>query len=105
MTSAQVTVIAYLTIPPGTEQGVLDRFGEVVAKTRAEPGCINYDFHQHPAEPFRFVFYENYGDQAAFDAHLTQPYIRTWAEYIDVQGGRFDVEAWTMLSQPSRNNI
>jgi quinol monooxygenase YgiN len=101
MTPEQVTVIAYLTVPPGAEQGVLDRFGALVAATRAETGCINYDFHQHPAEPHRFIFYENYVDQAAFEDHVAQSHTQAWIEYIHTHGGHFDVESWTMLSQPA----
>ncbi|MDP9314056.1 MAG: antibiotic biosynthesis monooxygenase [Chloroflexota bacterium] len=103
MRTGQVSVIAYLTVQPGTEQGVLSRFAELVANTRIEPGCINYDFHQHPTEAHRFVFYENYVDQRAFEDHIARPHTRTWVDYIHAHGGRFDVESWTMLSQPTSN--
>ncbi|GAC1385419.1 MAG: hypothetical protein NVSMB42_04760 [Herpetosiphon sp.] len=99
MPTKEVTVIAYLTVQPGTEQGFLDRFGAIVAQTRAEPGCINYDFHQHVTDSHRFVFYENYVDQVAFDAHLNQPYIRTWVQYVADNTGHFDVDHWSMLSE------
>lgn len=99
MTTRPITVIAYLTVQPGLEQGFLDQFGPLVAKTRAEPGCLSYDFHQHTTEPHRFVFYENYVDQAAFDFHLNQPYTQTWIKYAAVHDAHFDVEFWTMLSQ------
>ncbi len=99
MAAKQVTVIAYLTVQPGTEQGFLDRFPAIVEKTRTEPGCVNYDFHRSVTEPHRFVFYENYVDQAAFDSHLSQPYIEEWVEYTRVNGGRFDAEHWSMLTE------
>lgn len=98
MAGTQVTVIAYLTVPAGEEQGFLDRFPAIVQKTREEPGCINYDFHRSMTEPHRFVFYENYVDPAAFEAHLRQPYIEEWVEYTRINGGRFDVEQWSMLT-------
>ena len=99
MSGKQVTVIAYLTVQPGTEQLFLDRFPAIVAQTRREAGCINYDFHRATTEPHRFVFYENYVDQEAFDAHLRQPYIEEWVAFTGANGGRFDVEHWSMLSE------
>lgn len=100
MTTKQLTVVAHLFVKPGTEQGFLERFGDLVAQSRAEPGCINYDFHQHPTEPHRFIFYENYVDQAAFDLHLTQPHTQRWVDYANAHDAHFDIEFWTMLSQP-----
>jgi len=102
MPATQITVIAYLTVQPGTEQGFLDRFAAIVAQTRAEPGCINYDFHRSATTPHCFVFYENYVDQAAFDRHLTQPYIVAWVEYAQLHGATFTVEYWQMISTPAR---
>lgn len=99
MTTTQVTVIAYLTVQPGTEQSFLDRFGALVAQTRAEHGCLDYDFCQHATDPHRFVFYETYVDQAAFDFHLSQPYTQAWIEHARVQNARFDVDTWIMLNQ------
>lgn len=99
MTTGHVSVIAYLTVEPGTELGVLVQYADLVTKTRAEPGCINYDFHQHPTESHRFVFYENYVDQRAFEEHIAQPHTRVWVDYTHTHGGRFDVASWSMLSQ------
>ena len=38
-------------------------------KTRQEPGCRQYVFHQCVEEPNRFLIYEVYDDQAALEAH------------------------------------
>ena len=99
MNEKQVTVIAYFTVQPGSEHLFLDRLPAIVRQTRAEPGCINYDFHQNMVEQHRFVFYENYVDQAAFDTHLHSPYIEEWVQYVRLNGGRFDVEHWSMLTE------
>ncbi len=105
MPTKQVTVIAYLTVQPGTEQGFLDQFGSIVTQTRAEPGCINYDFHQHMTDPYRFVFYENYLDQAAYETHRQEPYIQAWVEYARVNNAHFDVDQWSMLSSQASHGV
>jgi quinol monooxygenase YgiN len=102
VTDRHVTVTAVLTVPPGTEERFLAWIPRIVAATRAEPGCRNYDFHRSLREPHRFVFYENYVDQAAFDAHLQQPYIQEWVAFVEEQGGRFDVEHWRLWTPPPR---
>lgn len=47
-----------------------------VAPTRAEAGCVEYQFHECNEEPNTFMFYENWVSQEAFDLHLGMPYIR-----------------------------
>jgi quinol monooxygenase YgiN len=102
MTTRQLTITGFMTIQPGTEQILLPQIDALVAKTRAERGCINYDFHQHNADPYRFVFYENFVDQAAFDDHFAQPHTKEWIALAEAHGARFDIQRWTMLSQPAR---
>lgn len=97
MASQQVTVVAYLTVRPGTEEVFLDNFAGVVAQTRAEPGCISYTFHQHATDSHRFVFVENFVDQAAFDSHVKQPHTVNWVTQAEALGARFDVEFWHVL--------
>ena len=36
---------------------------------RTEPGCLIYRLHQSIQNPDLFMFYEQYKDDAAFDAH------------------------------------
>ncbi|MBL4589958.1 MAG: antibiotic biosynthesis monooxygenase [Alphaproteobacteria bacterium] len=42
---------------------------ELMAKVRQEPGNHAYIGHQSPEDPTRFVFYEQYDDEAALIAH------------------------------------
>ena len=102
MTTEQITVTGFMTIQPGTEQILLKEIDALVAKTRAEPGCISYDFYQHKTDSHRFVFFENFADQAAFDDHFTQPYTKEWIALAESHGARFDIQFWKMLSQPER---
>ena len=46
-----------------------------VAPTRAEDGCVSYDFHCDKKDPNVFVFYENFVDRNALEAHLKKPYL------------------------------
>ncbi|EPE96091.1 Antibiotic biosynthesis monooxygenase [Rhizobium grahamii CCGE 502] len=54
-----------------------------VVPTRAEPGCINYDFHVDADDQCVFVFYENWISQAALDAHMEMPHLRPLIAQLD----------------------
>lgn len=54
-----------------------------VAPTRAEVGCVSYDFHGDAADRNVFVFYENFVDRTALEAHLAMPYLQPLFGRID----------------------
>lgn len=49
---------------------------KLVELTTKEPGCIQYVLHQEVDNPQMFRFYEQFKDQAAFEYHGNQPYIK-----------------------------
>ena len=53
----------------GEEQRVLDVVRELAAETRKEPGCEAYVPCVDPEDPRSLLFYEQYADKAAFEAH------------------------------------
>ncbi|MBE9007924.1 antibiotic biosynthesis monooxygenase [Fortiea sp. LEGE XX443] len=76
MSRQQVTVTARLKVKPGLEDIFKQEFEHVIALTRAEDGCINYDLHQSIEDPSSFLLHENWASQAILDLHMQQPYIR-----------------------------
>ncbi len=53
----------------GEEQRVLEVVRELAAETRKEPGCEAYVPCVDPEDPRSLIFYEQYVDKAAFEAH------------------------------------
>ena len=51
MAQEKVTVVATLKAKAGKEAAVRAAIEAVIAPTRAEPGCINYDLHQSSEDP------------------------------------------------------
>ncbi|MCG3161767.1 MAG: putative monooxygenase [Acidobacteria bacterium] len=80
MDNEQVTVIAYIEIKPGTEDAFKAELEKVIAATRAEAACINYDFHQSADQPTRFVAYENWTSRAGLDQHAKSAHIQTFRQ-------------------------
>ncbi|HEV7250371.1 MAG TPA: putative quinol monooxygenase [Shinella sp.] len=78
-----VTVIGTVTARPQTREDLRRLLADQVAPARAEPGCINYDFHVDAADPCVFVFYENWKSQADLDAHMQMPHLKPLLSQID----------------------
>ena len=95
------TIIGTVTARPETRDELHKLLIAQVAPTRAESGCINYDYHVDAADPCAFVFYENWINKAALDAHLAMPHLQP----LFSQLGRLlalpvDIRPLTMLSTP-----
>ena len=94
------TIIGTVTARPDTRDELATLLQSQVAPTRAEPGCINYDFHSDAADPCVFVFYENWTDRAALDAHLAMPHLVPLFSQLDrLLACPVDIRPLTMLSE------
>ncbi len=71
-----VTVIATFEARPGKETELRNALIGLVAPTRQEAGCLNYDLHILPEQPAKFLFHENWTTKAALDTHLQTPHIQ-----------------------------
>ena len=73
MTDNRKILIAELMARDGCEPQVRSILAEYAADVRAEPGNQVFDCYQTQEEPRRFVVYEIYDNEAAFQAHLSAP--------------------------------
>ena len=64
-----MSLVAKLTVQEGKEQDFIDAMKDVVPAVREEPGNNAYIMNRSKEHSRTFVFYEEYTDQAAFDAH------------------------------------
>jgi quinol monooxygenase YgiN len=64
-----LTFIAKLTVKAGQEAEFERIMRAAVPKVREEPGNHTYIMHRSTENPQVFMFYEEYSDQAALDAH------------------------------------
>jgi quinol monooxygenase YgiN len=70
-----VTVIATFQAKPGKEAELKKALMALVAPTHKEDGCINYDLHELPENPAKFLFHENWTSKPHLDAHLKNKHI------------------------------
>ena len=77
------TIIGTVVAKPEKREELMRILAAQVAPTRAEAGCINYDFHCDKADPNTFVFYENFVSKEALDEHLTKAHLKPLMDRLD----------------------
>ncbi len=73
MNAKSLTVVAQIKAKPGKESQVRQELLSLVAPSRKDAGCLNYDLHQAVDNPTLFLFHENWTSKAHLDAHLQKP--------------------------------
>lgn len=53
-----------------------------VRRSRLEPGCISHGVQQDAENPSRLVFFEEWADRAALEAHFAVPSSRAFVKAI-----------------------
>jgi quinol monooxygenase YgiN len=54
----------------GKEGRLAEVIGELLEPSRAEPGNLFYQPHRSPDDPRLFFLYEQYADEAGYEAHM-----------------------------------
>jgi len=83
MSATPLTVIATFQARSGKEAELKKALTGLVAPTRKETGCLNYDLHQSADDSAKFLFHENWTSQAHLDAHLQTPHIKALLPRVD----------------------
>jgi quinol monooxygenase YgiN len=95
-----LTVLAYVTAKAGHEDEVRSALLDLVAHTRNEEGCINYDLHESQGTPGEFAIYENWKDASCLDAHAKsahlQDFRRKMAHLLEHPS---EITTWRMVSE------
>jgi quinol monooxygenase YgiN len=79
-----VTVVAQYQVKPGEGDKVADALAPHIAATRAEPGCVTFVAYRATDDPDRFLLYEQYVDEDAFQAHRQTPHFARYVEGVIV---------------------
>jgi quinol monooxygenase YgiN len=97
-----LTVIAYITAKAGHQDQVRDALLDLVAQTRNEKGCVNYDLHQSQENASEFAIYENWERATDLDAHAKSPHLKAFTRVV---GGLLErpaeIRKWSMISELS----
>lgn len=76
-------IVARLRIRPENRAAFLEASQAIIAGTRAEAGCLFYALHEDAHDPNSFLFYEEWQDRAAIDAHFEEPHFLAFGAAIE----------------------
>jgi quinol monooxygenase YgiN len=94
-----ITVVATFQARPGKEAELKKALIGLVAPTRQEAGCINYDLHHSPEDPAKFLFHENWTSRAALDAHLANTHVQALLPRVDELCAAFpEIKIWEKIA-------
>ena len=71
-----LTIVAHIHAEPDHIEAVKTALQNLVAPTRAEAGCLQYDLHQDNAEPAHFMFFENWTSRDTWQDHMGSDHIK-----------------------------
>ena len=70
---------------------------KLIATTRAEKGCINYDLHQDNENPAHFLFYENWESPELWQAHMGNQHLKDYMAATDGAVAEFTLSEMTRI--------
>jgi quinol monooxygenase YgiN len=76
-------VVARVRAKPGQEAKVKRECMALVAPSRSEKGCINYDLYRAIDDPTLFIFYENWESREDIERHLEMAHCSAFDEEVE----------------------
>ena len=91
----KTVVVARVAVKEGQEKAFTEIAAKLVEATRAEEGNLFYSLYQSTENPSIFIIYEEYKDDAAFDAHANSAHFTAFAEATnDIMAGELVVDTF-----------
>jgi len=99
MSAKTITVVATFQAQPGKEVELKKALISLVAPTRNEAGCINYDLHISPEDPAKFLFHENWTSKAHLNAHLQNAHVQVLLPRLnELAVGMPEIKIWEKIA-------
>jgi quinol monooxygenase YgiN len=73
-------VAAIWTAKEGQEETILDVIKKMTPLSRHEPGCVYYQAQRSPENPRVFFLYEQYSNEAGYEAHMATPHFERYVK-------------------------
>jgi quinol monooxygenase YgiN len=80
---SKVTVVAKVVAKRDAVEEVKTELLKLVAPTRKESGCIEYNLHQDNVDPAQFVFYETWESAACLEQHMNTDHFTRYVAAVD----------------------
>lgn len=97
MNTEKLTIVANIVAKQGKHELVKTELSKLLAPTRAEAGCINYDLHQDNENPHQFLYFENWVNREEWLAHMETSHIKAYLVAVDGAVEDFTVKELTQI--------
>ena len=81
--SHPLTIVARIEAKNTAVDAVKAALEKLIAPTRAEEGCLQYDLHQDNENPALFLFFENWASREQWQVHMNNAHLKTYMEETD----------------------
>jgi quinol monooxygenase YgiN len=92
-----LTILAKITANEGQERRLRAALQDLVAPTRAEPGCLQYDLHVDNSSSGVFMFYETWQTREMWQAHMETPHLAAFRVASDGAIAQFELNEMTKI--------
>lgn len=75
-----LTIVATIKAKADQVEIMKAELEKMVALTRAEDGCVQYDLHQDNDDPSRFLFYENWQSRDHWQRHMASEHLQAYQQ-------------------------
>lgn len=94
---SQLTIVANIKANTDKIAMVKNELEKLIALTRAETGCINYDLHQDNDNPAHFMFYEKWESRELWQTHMNAPHLAAYMQATDGAVAEFVLNEMTQI--------
>jgi quinol monooxygenase YgiN len=95
-----IIAAATFSVPPEHHDALVAAALEVTALSRAEEGCLEYEFWADLRERGRFHVFEAWATPEAFESHLATPHLKAFRE-ARARLGVLSFDLHRFLAQPA----
>ena len=95
---SKLTVVAKLVAKKDCAAAVKTELLKLIAPTRKENGCIDYNLHRDNDNPAVFIFYETWESPASFEAHIKTEHFNSYVMAVNDMLEEKIVHKMTLIS-------
>jgi quinol monooxygenase YgiN len=93
----KLTIVANIHAKPDHIAFVKAELEKLIAITRKEKGCLQYDLHVDNTQPEHFMFYENWESRELWQAHMNAPHLAAYMRATDGAVAQFALNEMTPI--------
>jgi quinol monooxygenase YgiN len=93
----KLTIVAHVTAKVDQQDLVHSELKKLIAPTREEDGCVQYDLHRDNSDPAHFMFYETWDSRELWQQHMGSQHLKDFLTATDGAVEELNVFEMTMV--------